>query len=108
MVMDSLSGIRDPLPDVAAAERAGDARRQVGGRPKGTARRRPKKGQPEPATASGDGSDSHVNEEGEQPPQTSPDRKNPTDDEISAVCYGKDKTIAPTMPSKGRLIDIAI
>lgn len=97
--MDSLSRISEVLPDVAAAERVREERRQTRDRSKGAARRGPKKDEPEPATASDDRND------GIPLPQTDPDEETPTD---QGVCYGRDKTIASALPSKGRLIDIAI
>lgn len=106
--MDSLSRVNEPVPDIAAAERVEDARRQAQGRPKGAARRRPKKGEPRPTTASGDRSESHAEQDGSPLSQTSPGEEAPADQEMSGTCYGQDRTIAPTVPSKGRLIDIAI
>lgn len=106
--MDDLPRVSEPALDVAAAERAGDARWQTRGRPKGAVRRKPKKGEPVPTTTSGDGSGSHTHEEGDQLPRTDPDEETPVDQEVSGACYGRDKTIASTLPSKGRLIDIAI
>lgn len=106
--MDSLLRVSEPLPDVAAAERAGEGRWQARGRPKGAARRRAKKGEPGPTTASGDRRESHAEKDGGPLAQTSPGEETPADQELSAVCYGPDRTIAPKQPSKGRLIDIAI
>ena len=106
--MDSLSRVSEPLPDVAAAERAREERRQAQGRSKGTARRGPKKGEPGPATASDDRRESHAENDGGPLPRTDPDEETPADQEVSGACYGRDKTIASTLPSKGRLIDIAI
>lgn len=100
--MDSLSRISEVLPDVAAAERAREERRQTRDRSKGAGRRGPKKNEPEPATASDDRND------GVPLPQTDPDEETPADQGVSGACYGRDKTIASALPSKGRLIDIAI
>lgn len=96
--MDSLSRVGEPLPDIAAAERVNDARRQAGERPKGASRRRSKKGGPEPETTAGDGRESRAEEESGGAS---------VDQERSEACYGRDKTVAPIRP-KGRLIDIAI
>lgn len=106
--MDSLSRVSEPLPDVAVAEQTREGRWQARGRPKGAARRRPKKSEPEPATASGDRRESHAEKDGGSPPQTDPDEETPADQEVSGACYGRDKAIAPTLASKGRLIDIAV
>ncbi|MDD5558338.1 hypothetical protein [Candidatus Methylomirabilis sp.] len=106
--MDGLSKVSEPLPDVAVAEQAREGRWQASSRPKGAARRRPKKGEPGWGTASDDRRDSHAEEDGGSPPQTDPDKETPADQEVSGACYGRDKAIAPTLPSKGRLIDIAV
>ncbi|MGB4782897.1 hypothetical protein [Candidatus Methylomirabilis sp.] len=106
--MDSLSRISEVLPDVAAAERAREERRQTRDRSKGTARREPKKDEPEPATASDDRRESHAENDGGPLPLTDPDEETPADHGVSGVCYGRDKIIASALPSKGRLIDIAI
>jgi hypothetical protein len=108
MVMDGLSGIREPLPDVPVAERAGNARWPTRGRSKGTARRRTKDGKIGPITASDAESDAPEKEEVDLPSRKTQGEETPTDQELSAECYGADRTIAPTPPSKGRLIDIAI
>lgn len=105
--MDSLSRVSDSLPDIGAAERAQDARWQVRNRSKGTPQHRPKKGKPGPATASGDGRESHGEEASGRPPQTGPGEEAPNQQERSEACYGRDRTIAPIL-RKGRLIDIAI
>lgn len=106
--MDGLSGIREPLPDVPAAERAGDARWQTRGRSKGATRRRTKEGKSGPNTASDTESDTPGKEDDDLPSRKTQGEETPTDQELSAECYGADRTIAPTPPSKGRLIDIAI
>ena len=106
--MDSLSRISEVLPDVAAAERAREERRQARDRSKGTARREPKKDEPEPATASDDRRESHAENDDVPLPQTDPDEETPADQGVSGACYGRDKTIASALPPKGRLIDIAI
>jgi hypothetical protein len=106
--MDSLSKVSEPLPDVAVAVQTREGRWQARGRPKEAARRRPKKGKPEPATASGDRRESHAEEDGGLLSQSDSDKKTPADQEVPGACYGRDKAIAPTLPSKGRLIDIAV
>lgn len=105
--MDGLSRVSEPLPDVSAAERAKDPPWQVRDRSKGASRRRPKKGEREPATASGDSRGSYAEEEGNRPLQTSPGEETPIGQERSDVCYGRDKTVT-SIPPKGRLVDIAI
>lgn len=104
--MDSLPRINEPLPDVGAVERANDIRRQARGGPKGTPQRRPKKGEPRPATVSCDRHESHAEEDGGGPPQTGSGEESPVDRERSEAYYGRDRTIASIQP-KGRLIDIA-
>lgn len=106
--MDSLSRISEVLPDVAAAERAREEGRQARGRSKGAARRGQKKGEPGPETAADDKRESHSENDGSPLPRTEPDEETPDDQEVSGACYGRDKTIAATLPSKGRLIDVAI
>lgn len=106
--MDSLSRISEVLPDVAAAERAREEGRQARGRSKGAARRGPKKGEPGPETAADDKRESRSENDGGPLLRTEPDEETPAGQEVSGACYGRDKTIAATLPSKGRLIDIAI
>lgn len=108
MVMDGLSGIREPLPDVSATERAGDARWQTRGRPKGTTRRRTKESKTGPITASDTESDTHGKEDADLPSHKTQGEETPTEQELSTECYGADRTITPIPPSKGRHIDIAI
>jgi hypothetical protein len=105
--MDSLPMINESLPDVGAVERANDILRQTGGGPKGTPQRRPKKGEPKPATVSRDRHESHAEEDGGQPLLTGSGEEAPVDRERQEAYYGRDRTIASIQP-KGRLIDIAI
>jgi len=103
--MDSLSRINEPIPDVGAAERVSEARRQAGERQKGAARRRAKR--TPSAAASGDGGGSRAGQEGDRPVQADSGEMRPTDQERSEACYGRNRTVAPILP-KGRVIDIAI
>lgn len=100
--MDGLSRVGESLPDVGAAERVQDARRQTSGDRRGAKKRKPKPGRP-----SGDGRESRVDEGDDRMQPTGPGDGTSVDREHADACYGRDRTIAPIL-SKGRLIDIAI
>lgn len=106
--MDSPLRVSEPLPDLAAAERAGEGRWRDRGRPRGDTRPRAKKRGSASATASDGRVESYPGEDDAYPPQTGPGDGTSGDRELSAACYGPDKAIALQQPSKGRLIDIAV
>lgn len=95
------------LSDVSAAERVGGALWREGRRPSGSPRRKKKNAGPDPTTPSRTESPSRTQEEGGDA-SGGPDAATPADEEQSATCYGRDRTIAPALPPKGRVIDTAI
>lgn len=105
--MDGLSRVSETLPDVGAAERIQDVRRQTKGELRGAPQRGSKKRKSKPATASRDGRGSLADKEGGRLLQNGSGEETSVGRERSEECYGRDRTIAP-IPPKGRLIDIAI
>lgn len=104
--MDDLSRVREHTSDVSAAQESQSVLWQAGGRPRNTARRRPRKagpGRTMPPRQPDVGEAPAPPVGGADVPEASVDGQDPT-----APCYGPDKSLTPTAPSKGTHIDIAI
>ncbi|PWB43966.1 MAG: hypothetical protein C3F12_12065 [Candidatus Methylomirabilota bacterium] len=95
-MMDGLSRVNESVPDVGALQRVSESRGDGKDTPRGTPRRRPKRGGSGAATASGD-----------RPLPPGPAEGQSVDQECSEACYSREQTIT-SIPPKGRLIDIAI
>lgn len=104
--MDDLSKVREHASDVLVAQESQGVLWQAGGRPRNTARRRPRKagsGQTIPPRQPDTGEAPAPTAGGADVPIASADGQDP-----SAPCYGPDKSLTPTVPSKGTHIDVAI
>lgn len=104
--MDDLSRVQEHTSDVSAAQESRSVVWQAGGRPRNTARRKPRKADLSRTVPSRqpDVSEASAPPVGEADvPEASSDGQ-----ERTVPCYGPDKSLTPTVPSKGTHIDIAI
>lgn len=105
--MDDLSRVQEHTSDVSVTQESQGVLWQAGGRPRNTAKRRPRKagsGQMMPPRQQPDmGEAPAPSADGADVPIVSADGQDP-----SSPCYGPDKSLTPTVPSKGTHIDVAI